>query len=114
VASRRCQGAILRQVGPGTDVMIFKNIFATNSAKKIAFLIQHKGKLCKNYWVLRKTPKFASFFHGSLFCLILRNLRFLWFDPVAASFSLLECMIPILYPKNLTQPSQTLAKRKKH
>jgi hypothetical protein len=32
----------------GPDVMIFKNIFAKKSAKKLPFLTQNKAKLCQN------------------------------------------------------------------
>jgi hypothetical protein len=32
---------------PGTDVMILKIFSPNNSAKKLAFLTQHKAKLCK-------------------------------------------------------------------
>jgi hypothetical protein len=42
-----------------TDVMIFKIFSPKNSAKKLAFLTQNKGKLCKILiitLVLRKTP----------------------------------------------------------
>jgi hypothetical protein len=31
----------------GTDVMIFKNIFAKKFSKKMAFFTQNKAKLCK-------------------------------------------------------------------
>jgi hypothetical protein len=33
------------EVGPGTDVMIFKLFSPKNSAKKLAFLTQNKGKI---------------------------------------------------------------------
>jgi hypothetical protein len=34
-------------IAPGTDVMILKIFSPKNSAKKLAFLTQNKGKLCK-------------------------------------------------------------------
>jgi hypothetical protein len=47
--------------GPGTDVMIFKIFSPKNSAKKLAFLTQNKGELCKILiitLVFEKTPFF--------------------------------------------------------
>jgi hypothetical protein len=46
---------------PGTDIMIFKIFSPKNSAKKLAFLMQNKAKLCKTLiitLVFEKTPIF--------------------------------------------------------
>jgi hypothetical protein len=34
-------------MAPGTDFMIFKNIFAEKFSKKLAFLTQNKANVCK-------------------------------------------------------------------
>jgi hypothetical protein len=47
---------------PGTDVMIFKIYSPKNSAKKLAFLTQIKGKLCKILIITLVYEKNANFF----------------------------------------------------
>jgi hypothetical protein len=46
----------------GTDVMIFKNIFAEKFGKKLAFLTQNKAKLCKILIITLVFEKSAKFF----------------------------------------------------
>jgi hypothetical protein len=50
------------QISPGTDVMIFKIFSPKNSAKKLAFLTQNKGKLCKILIITLVFEKNANFF----------------------------------------------------
>jgi hypothetical protein len=47
---------------PGTDVMILKIFSPKNSAKKLAFLTQIKGKLCKILIITLVFEKNAIFF----------------------------------------------------
>jgi hypothetical protein len=47
---------------PGTDVMIFKNIFAEKFSKKLAFFTQNKAKLCKILIITLVFEKNANFF----------------------------------------------------
>jgi hypothetical protein len=53
-------------LAPGTDVMILKIFSPKNSAKKMAFLTQNKGKLCKILIITLVFEKKSQFFRRKL------------------------------------------------
>jgi hypothetical protein len=50
--------------GPGTDVMILKIFLPKNFAKKLAFFIQNKAKLCKHTHYSTKISMSGSLRNG--------------------------------------------------
>jgi hypothetical protein len=49
-------------MGPGTDVVFFKNIFAEKNCENLAFLTPNKAKLCKILITTLVFEKSANFF----------------------------------------------------
>jgi hypothetical protein len=71
-------------VWPGTDVLIFKNIFAEKFSEKMAFLTQNNAKLCKILIITLGFEKNANFFAEN--CRKLQKIVIITSTPDRANF----------------------------
>jgi hypothetical protein len=72
-------------ISSGTDVMIFKIFSAKKSAKKLAFLAQNKGKLCKILIITLVLEK------NAIFCRKLAKIAENNIDPQDREIQRLRC-----------------------